>query len=154
MNVTTRRVVFVVTAVLLIATAATITATTAVGAPKSGTDFTIKTHLDGNFYWGFSGDFRAGGAVAGSGGAYYDFSVLEISGDYGTMVIEIVITQDDGKKAHGTFWIVAADGAYADLVGATGTYAENLMNYRDVWTYPEEQPEWHLSQTLKGSLPE
>jgi hypothetical protein len=55
--------------------------------------------------------------------------------------------------SYGTFWIFAADGAYSGLVGVTGTYTQK-SNYKPRLTYPEEQLEWHVSQTLEGSLPE
>ena len=152
MNVTTRRAVSIVAAVVLVAAVAATTAPDAVGAPKSATDFTIKTSLHGS--WGFSGKFQAHGAISDSGDAYDYEGELDLRGKHGSMLIWIFITHREGNMGYGTFWIIEADGAYAGLVDVVGTYTEKLTTHKPKWGYPEEHPKWRLSQTLEGSLPE
>jgi hypothetical protein len=163
MSFTTRRFVSLVVALALVAAVAAITATRALAKKPEGKDkpaetttFTIKTNLDG--YDAFWGTFKASGAIEDSGDATYhlwDHFVLDISGQHGSMLIETVITHGDAKTAYGTFHIFAADGAYSDLVGVTGTYSERMPNYKPVLVYPEgPYPTWHLYQTFEGSLPE
>ena len=151
MNVTARRAVSVVGAVVLVAAVAMAAATPALAKKPGGNDkpvdtaFTIKTNLEGS--WGFWGTFRAQGAIDDSGDASFDvwdYDVLQIWGDHGTMLIEL---------SYGTFWILDADGAYSGLVGVTGTYTQKSNDKVRV-TYPEVHTEWHLSQILEGSLPE
>ena len=146
MNVTTRRAVSIVAAVVVVAAVALATATPAFGDPKSETDFTIKTNLE--VYWGFWGTFKARGAIEDSGDASFDvwdYYVLQIWGEHGTMLIEL---------SYGTFWIFYADGAYSGLVGVTGTYTQKLTMPKPKPMYPEERAKWHLYQTLEGALPE
>ncbi len=162
MNVTTRRVVSIVAAVALVAALAVTTARPALAKKPGGngepdeTAFTIKTNLDG--YWGFWGTFRAQGAIEERGYASYDvwdYYVLDVNGQYGSMLIQTFITHYEGNRAYGTFWIFDADGAYSGLIDVTGTYTQKLTIPKSKPVYPEDPAkDWHLSQTLEGSLPQ
>jgi hypothetical protein len=162
MNITTRRVVSLVAAVALVAVIVAAMARPAL-AKKPGsngkpddTAFTIKTNLDGS--WGFWGTFRASGAIGDSGYASYDvwdYDVLDINGEHGSMLIQTFITHhEDNSWAYGTFWIFDADGVYEDLIEVTGAYTRKLIIPKSKPTYPEDPgKKWHLSQTLEGVLP-
>ncbi|MHC4402899.1 MAG: hypothetical protein ACYTG0_24835 [Planctomycetota bacterium] len=161
MNVTTRRVAFLIASVALVAALTASTAGPAFAKKPGGNGkpdddaFTIKTNLDGS--WGFWGTFRAQGAIEDTGYASYDvwdYDVLDVNGEHGSMLILIFITHGEGDRAYGTFWIFEADGAYADLVDVTGAYTQKLSMPKSKPMYPEERPKWHLSQILEGSLPE
>jgi hypothetical protein len=162
MNIIPRRVVSLVAAVALVAALAVTTTTPALAKKPGGDDkpddtaFVIKTNLEGS--WGFWGTFRADGAIDDSGYASYDvwdYDVLDVNGEYGSMLIQTYITHYEGSRAYGTFWIFDADGAYEGLIDVTGDYSRKLIIPKPKPTYPEDPgKKWHLSQILEGSLPE
>ena len=156
-DVMTREVVSVVAAAMLAVAVATM-ATPAFAkkpADSNETTFTIKTNLEGS--WGFWGTFRADGAIEDSGYASYDvwdYDVLDINGEYGSMLIQTFITHFEENRAYGTFWIFDADGAYEGLIDVMGAYSQKLTMPKPKPMYPEERPKWHLSQMLEGALPQ
>jgi hypothetical protein len=158
MIVTSTRAVPVVAAAMLAVAVATMSTPAFAKKPGGSNDtaFTIKTNLDGS--WGFWGTFRADGAIEDSGYASYDvwdYDVLDINGEYGSMLIQTFITDYEGSRAYGTFWIFDADGAYEGLIDVTGAYTHKLIIPKPKPTYPEDPgKKWHLSQTLEGSLPQ
>jgi hypothetical protein len=115
-------------------------------APDGGS-FTIKTSET----WicaTSDGTFEATGALEGSGTArgglcWYNYN-LTLRDESGWM--SMVYTP--GK--HGTFTVVHADGAYAGLVGATGSYRDKVTNDRN----ESGDPFGTISRTLQGSVPE
>lgn len=161
MNIMRNRVISVFVAIMLVSAMAASTAAPAfakkpaVESKPDATAFTINTKLEGS--WGFWGTFRAQGAVDDSGDASYDvwdYDVLQLWGEHGTIRIQTFITHYEGNTAYGTFWIFAADGAYSGLVDVTGTYTQKLTMSKPKPTYPEDHAKWHLSQTFEGTLPD
>ena len=112
-----------------------------------GGSFTIKTSEK---WWcaTSSGTFEANGAIKSSGTVsgslcFYDYS-LALRDAGGKMSIDYT----PGKR--GTFVVTWADGAYAGLVGATGSYRAKSTSDWD----GSGDPFGTISRTLQGSVPE
>ena len=112
-----------------------------------GESFTIKTDETWSCATS-SGTFQATGAIESSGTVWgslcwqdYGLALRDSSG-----VMSIDFTP--GKR--GTFTIVYADGEYAGLVGATGSYRDKVTGDTD----GSGDPFGTISRTLVGSVPE
>ena len=153
MNVTTKRLGALVTTIVLLALTAALSRP-APSAEGKSFDFAINTHLGGLYaYVDYTGTFTARGIVKDSGFARCDFRELVLEGESGTIVIELSITEWGDTRTSGTFQIVAADGAYADLVGVGGTYWDEFKyGHEHKVEYPEG-PYCKLRHRLRGFVP-